>query len=59
MRPIVARCRLGLGLLWAAREDHAQAEFHLTEAVNLFRDMGMLAWLDRGTSALKALYPAD
>ena len=59
MRPMVARCRLGLGLLWAAREDHAQAKLHLTEAVSLFRDMNMLAWLDRGTSALRALYPAD
>ncbi len=56
MRPLMARCRLGLGLLRLARGDHAQAKAHLTEAVGSFREMGMPGWLEEGVSTLKSLW---
>jgi hypothetical protein len=56
MRPLTARCRLGLGLLGLARGDHAQAKAHLTEAVGSFHEMDMPGWLEEGVSTLKSLW---
>jgi hypothetical protein len=41
MRPLVARCHLGLGLLDAARDSAAQLE----RAATLFDELGMPSWL--------------
>ena len=47
MRPLLARCRLSLGELWArtGRRDEARSE--LVSAVGLFESMGMTFWLRR------------
>ena len=51
MRPLEARCRLGLGALYqqAARPDDARAE--LGYAVEELRALGMLTWLARAEAA--------
>lgn len=53
MRPLVARGRLGLGLLWRDRGNHPRARADLAEAASLFREMDMPAWLERVESALE------
>jgi tetratricopeptide (TPR) repeat protein len=55
MRPMEARCRLGLGTLHqrAGRLDEAREE--LTQAVAMLREMGMTHWLPEAESALVVL----
>ena len=48
MRPLVARCHLGLGLLDAARDSAAQ----LDRAATLFDELGMPSWLAQARAAL-------
>lgn len=52
MHPLLARCRLGLGILShkAGRPDQARSE--LASAVELFRSMGMAFWLTRAEANL-------
>jgi len=47
MRPLSARCHLGLGALHRDADDSEQAERHLATAMRLFREMGMHSWLLR------------
>jgi hypothetical protein len=47
MRPLAARCHLGLGRLARRAGDGAGADKHLGEARALFEDMGMTFWLER------------
>ena len=47
MRPLVARCHLGLGRLAARAGDASAAAKHLTEAREAFRTMDMTFWLER------------
>jgi class 3 adenylate cyclase/tetratricopeptide (TPR) repeat protein len=47
MRPLLARCHLGLGRLARATGDGAGAAKHLETATALFREMGMRFWLER------------
>jgi DNA-binding NtrC family response regulator/tetratricopeptide (TPR) repeat protein len=47
MRPLVARCHLGLGTLYRGAGMSARARDHLTTAVAMFRDMDMRLWLER------------
>jgi hypothetical protein len=47
MRPLAARCHLGLGRLARRTGDTAGADKHLGEARALFEDMGMTFWLER------------
>jgi hypothetical protein len=51
MRPLEARCRLGLAALYqqAARAEEARAE--VAAAVEGFHALGMQAWLARAESA--------
>jgi Flp pilus assembly protein TadD len=51
MRPLEARCRLGLGVLYqqAARTEEARAE--VAAAIGEFRALGMQTWLARAESA--------
>ncbi len=55
MRPLLARCRLSLGELWArtGRRDEARSE--LVSAVGLFESMGMTFWLGRARDAHRNL----
>jgi class 3 adenylate cyclase/tetratricopeptide (TPR) repeat protein len=47
MRPLAARCHLGLGRLARRRGDAAGAHKHLAEARALFQEMAMTFWLER------------
>jgi hypothetical protein len=47
MRPLAARCHLGLGLLARRAGDPAAADKHLAEARALFQEMTMTFWLER------------
>jgi len=47
MRPLAARCHLGLGRLARRAGDAAGADKHLGEARALFEEMAMTFWLER------------
>ena len=47
MRPLVARCRLGLGRLYRRTGKREQAREHLTTATTMYREMGMQFWLEK------------
>jgi class 3 adenylate cyclase/tetratricopeptide (TPR) repeat protein len=51
MRPLIAHCRLGLGKLYARAGHSDKAREHLAEAVTLYRQMGMDAWLQQAEAA--------
>jgi hypothetical protein len=55
MRPLVARCHLGLGALYRRAVAPARAREHLTTAVAMFRDMDMRLWLERADAERRAL----
>jgi class 3 adenylate cyclase/tetratricopeptide (TPR) repeat protein len=55
MRPLVAHCHLGLGLLYRGTHDPAKAHEHLTTAATLYREMGMTFWLEKTGSLLGTL----
>ena len=46
MRPLVARCRLGLGSMFRCGGRALEAVEYLTAAGALFREMGMTWWLE-------------
>ncbi|HSF03816.1 MAG TPA: hypothetical protein VLA62_12430, partial [Solirubrobacterales bacterium] len=52
MRPVVAHCHLGLGLLAqrAGKPDEARA--HLTNAMTMYREMTMRFWLEQAEAEL-------
>jgi hypothetical protein len=47
MRPLVAHCRRGLGMLHRRSGARQDAERELALARDLYRDMGMTFWLER------------
>jgi len=47
MRPLVAHCHLGLGKLYRRTGQHEQALEHLTTATRMYREMGMMYWLEQ------------
>jgi hypothetical protein len=47
MRPLAARCHLGLGRVAARAGDASVAAKHLSEAREAFQAMGMTFWLER------------
>jgi tetratricopeptide (TPR) repeat protein len=55
MAPLVARCRLGLGLMWQRRGEPEQARSNLGEATRRFREMQMNGWLKQAEAALASL----
>ena len=55
MRPLVARCHLGLGALHAAAGSAALARDHAMLAASLFREMDSPSWLARADSLGTAL----
>src|SRR5499425_128292 len=54
LRPLLARCLLGLGLTRRHRGQEADAQATLTEATRLFREMEMATWLSRAEDAARA-----
>ncbi len=53
MRPLIARCHLGLGQLYQRRGRPEQAQTHLTTAMTMFREMDMGFWLEKTEAKLK------
>jgi class 3 adenylate cyclase/tetratricopeptide (TPR) repeat protein len=52
MRPLVAECHLGLGLLRRRSGAGQNGDDHLRTATSLFREMGMRFWQERSEAAL-------
>jgi tetratricopeptide (TPR) repeat protein len=52
MRPLVAHCHHGLGMLYAATGQREQARAALAAAITLYRDMEMAFWLPQAEAAL-------
>ena len=52
MRPLVAHCHLGLGLLYSQIGCGAQARATLSAAIELYRAMDMTFWLPQAEAAL-------
>ena len=53
MRPLVARCRLGLGKLYRRASNQEQAHEHLSTATTMCREMGMTYWLETAETELR------
>jgi tetratricopeptide (TPR) repeat protein len=52
MRPLVAHCLLGLGKMYRRTGKRAPAQEHLTTATTMYREMGMMYWLETAQSQL-------
>jgi hypothetical protein len=52
MRPVVARCHLGLGRVAVASGRRAEARAELAAAVDLYRDMAIASGLGEAETAL-------
>jgi hypothetical protein len=55
MRPLAARCSLGLGLLYRAAHRRLAAHRELTAAADACRTLGMKTCVDRAEAALGGL----
>lgn len=55
MRPLVARCHLGLGKLYGRTGRRGQAREHLATATRMFRDMSVRFWLEQSEAEMKTL----
>jgi hypothetical protein len=55
MRPLVAHCHLGLGMLSRRTGNREQAQEHLTTATTMYREMDMRFWLEQTDAELTAL----
>ncbi|MFQ5830018.1 MAG: tetratricopeptide repeat protein, partial [Candidatus Methylomirabilia bacterium] len=55
MRPLLARCHLGLGKLYRRTGDRPKAQEYLTTAITMLREMDMRFWLEQAEAELKAL----
>jgi tetratricopeptide (TPR) repeat protein len=53
MRPLRARCHLGIGRLYLRASDRDRAEDHLLTATRLFSAMNMPLWLRQAASSLE------
>jgi tetratricopeptide (TPR) repeat protein len=52
MRPLVAHCDRGLGMLYAKSGRRAEARAELSSAIDLYRAMEMMFWLPQAEAAL-------
>jgi len=55
MRPLSAHCHLGLGQLHASLGDVGQAREHLSNALAIYRELGMHHWPEQAEAGLRAL----
>jgi tetratricopeptide (TPR) repeat protein len=55
VRPLTARCHLGLGTLYSRAGKTHEARVHLWTAARLFREMQMRLWADRVDAELRLL----
>jgi tetratricopeptide (TPR) repeat protein len=52
MRPLVAQCHHGLGMLYRRSGKRQQAQEHLTTAASMYREMDMQFWLEQAEAAM-------
>src|SRR5262245_3802540 len=52
LRPLVAHCHLGLGKLYQRTGQPEPAQEHLTSAATMYREMGMMYWLEKAEEEL-------
>ena len=57
MRPLQARCHLGLGALLRTLGRHDEAQGELTLAIEMLRAMGMTYWLPEAEAGAEAPHP--
>jgi hypothetical protein len=55
MRPLVAHCHFGLGTLYRRSGKREQASEHLMTATTMYREMGMMYWLQKALSEIEQL----
>jgi hypothetical protein len=55
MRPLQARCHLGLGKVYRRADRVEEARVELTTAVELFEGMGVTSWLPDAQAELRAI----
>ncbi len=55
MRPLAARCYLGLGRLYQQVDRRSAAREHLATSRAMLAEMGMRLWLEQAEEALRAL----
>ena len=55
MRPLVAHCHLGLGMLYRRTGKAQEAQEHLTTAATMYREMDMRFWLKQAEMAMTEL----
>ena len=55
MRPLAAHCHLGLGTLYRRTGKREQAEKHFTTATTMYREMGMMYWLEKAEAVIAEL----
>jgi tetratricopeptide (TPR) repeat protein len=55
MRPLVAHCHLGLGKLSRRTGKREQAQEQLSIATSMYREMGMMYWLEKAEAELREL----
>ena len=53
MRPLIAGCHLGIGMLYQQTGDRARAGHHLAAAMALFQEMDARFWLAKAASKMK------
>jgi tetratricopeptide (TPR) repeat protein len=56
MRPLVAHCHLGLGVLHARLDKPHEAHEHLATAAAMYRERGMDSWLGEAEAAMTKSY---
>ena len=59
LRPLTARCHLGLGSLYRRAGKDQDAHAQLVAAAALFRKMQMPLWIDRVDAELRMLVAID
>jgi hypothetical protein len=52
MRPLIAHCHLGLGMLYAKTGQREQTRAELSTAIELYRAMQMTFWLPEAEAML-------
>jgi hypothetical protein len=55
LRPLIAHCHLGLGVLSRRAGTRQQAREHLTAATTMFGEMDMRYWHEQADAVLKGL----
>ena len=55
LRPLMAHCQLGLGLLYQRAGRRQQAREHLTIATTMYREMEMPFWLEKAKAGAEGV----